>query len=98
VRDVRALLLTIPPLVADLISRVVGPRLARFDVRLIVVTGPDPPADVVIATEDTGLPADTAAVVLSSDLTLILGGDEPVPLTAASLAQRLLEIIQQQPS
>ena len=94
VRDVRALLLRITPLVADLIRHAVSPRLARSGIRLIIVTASDPPPDVVIATEAADLPTGVPAIVLSTDLTLIMGGDEPTTLAPESLARTLLEIVE----
>ena len=93
-RDVRAMLLTIAPLVADLIRQVVSPRLARSGIRLTLVTAPDPPPDLVIATEAADLPTGVPAIVLSADLALIMNGDEPTTLTAESLTRTLLEIIE----
>jgi hypothetical protein len=93
VREVRALLLAIPPLVADLIRLVVGPRLARSGVALTIVAASDPPPDLVIATESANLPVGIPAIVLSADLALILGGGTPTTLTPDSLADKLLELI-----
>jgi hypothetical protein len=93
VREVRALLLRIPPLAADLIRCVVTPRLARADIALTLVTAPDPQPDLVIATESTHLPVGIPTIVLSSDLTYILGDGDSTPLTPESLAHKFLERI-----
>ncbi len=93
VRQVRALLLAIEPLVVDLIRHVVSPRLASSGVTLAFVAAADPPPDLVIATESANLPAGIPAIVLSADLTLIIGGGTPTPLTPESLARKVLEII-----
>ena len=92
-REVRARLHGIPPLIADLIRQVVTPRLARAGVRLTLVADADPSPDLVIASETAELPAGITAIVLSADLSLMLGGDRPTPLTPGSLARRLLEEI-----
>ena len=91
-REVRALLLAIPPLVVDLIRHVVSPRLASSGVALTIVAASDPPPDLVVATEFANLPAGIPAIILSADLALTLGGT-PTALTPESLAQRILDII-----
>jgi hypothetical protein len=93
VREVRARLLGIPPLVADMIRQVVTPRAARSGVRLTLVVAAEPPPDLVIASETAELPAGITAIVLSADFSIILGGDKPAPLTPGSLARQLLEKI-----
>jgi hypothetical protein len=47
----------------------------------------------VIAAESVSVPAGIPAIILSTDLSLILGSGEPTPLTSESLARLLLKII-----
>jgi hypothetical protein len=93
VREVRALLLAIPPLVADMIRHVIAPRLALSGIALVVIETSDPPPDLVIATEVAQLPDGIPAIVLSFDLAYILNGSVRIPLTPESLADKLLENI-----
>ena len=106
-RELRAVLVGVPPLLADLIRQVAVARLAAADVRLSIVAElgdlPDgtwlskTSANLIVIRQGAAPPADrgaTPVLALSSDLSRLLGPgpDDVADLTPETLAAALLEV------
>jgi hypothetical protein len=110
VTELRVVLFMIPPLLAELIQRVVAPRLEAAGAHLSIVAALQQSADIaarlndlaphaIIATQDGArlLPSgQTRLLTLSVDLRRIFGPkpEDVALLTAESLSGRLLEVFE----
>ena len=100
VGQLRVILVGVPPLLADMIYRVVSRRLQASGVKLSLAdgSGAGTASRVVISLGLGGPPPDEPAVLfLSADLSRILGPGrhDVAPFTPDNLAARLLAIVGQ---
>jgi hypothetical protein len=107
-RELRAILVRVPPLLADLIRRLAGARLGPLGIRFSIIAEFDDfdvavgefgrlvPHVVIVGRVVAPPPQHALARVLglSADLTRIFGpgADEDAALTQESLARKLIEV------
>lgn len=108
-RELRILMVMVPPLLVDLVRHIVGDRLGLSGVTLEVVDRiaedlSDAPPDLMIIDQNTAplafltksLSGPTKVLIMSADHTVIFGPgpNDVAPLTPQSLATHILNISQ----